>query len=278
MENKYKKGDWVRVVAEGLHGVRPGEIVRIADRASPTNRAWVTLVGMRNDNGDGSYAEDNFEPWQPKVGERVRYVGDKGQFYTNGKDYDVLAVGEEEFSFTDDSNNGPHFWTACTIAGKFIPAPAADTPPVAEPLTITAGKFYKTRDGRNVGPMERNVLVGCQKGANGEKYTWSDSDGGNTYTDGGRYAYDTTHDHEDDLVAEWVDTPAAPVTNLAATVDAINDEYGPVVREVYGDRDNDTTQLTVTIDAEQVHDELDTIIAKLKKIRKLQRELGLIAA
>lgn len=38
------------------------------------------------------------------------------------------------------------------------------------------------------------------------------------------------------------------------------------------------SHLTVAIDASNLHEELDAIIGKLKKIRKLQRELGLSAA
>lgn len=65
-------------------------------------------------------------------------------------------------------------------------------------------------------------------------------------------------------------------TNVAATVDALDEEYGPVV--AVADRDNDTVGLTVSLDTSELHEELDAVISKLKKIRKLQRELGLIAA
>lgn len=149
---------------------------------------------------------------------------------------------------------------------------AAPAAPVAEPLTIQAGRFYKTRDGRKVGPMVLSEVVDCQSGKNGEKYTWSDIESGNTYTDVGRYAWDTTREHENDLVAEWPDT----TTNVAATVDALDEEYGPGV--AVADRDNDTVGLTVSLDTSELHEDLDAVIAKLKKIRKLQRELGLIAA
>lgn len=80
------------------------------------------------------------------------------------------------------------------------------------PLTIVAGRYYKTRDGRKVGPMQR---YGKEWGA---KY-----EGGNLwFNDGRRWSRNNDHD---DFIAEWP-TETAKRGNPAATVDAISDEYG----------------------------------------------------
>jgi hypothetical protein len=81
------------------------------------------------------------------------------------------------------------------------------------PLTLEAGKFYKTRDGRKVGPMEAGV-----PGQIDAEYTWT--------VDGCYYAADGSYwaDHEEsssDLVEEWVDPDTEePAPTLTPASDA----------------------------------------------------------
>jgi hypothetical protein len=68
--------------------------------------------------------------------------------------------------------------------------------PEAGTLKIEAGKYYRTRDGRKVGPMRQ------------DKKVWSDG----VWTDGiqGWYedgSYWTTRKTYQDLIAEWTDEP-----------------------------------------------------------------------
>lgn len=99
-------------------------------------------------------------------------------------------------------------------ADYFEPLPV--TPQPAAALKIESGKFYRTRDGRKVGPMRDD---GCGLfGAEGFNFK--------EWYDNGRCHTDLSRTTPKDLVAEWQDTPSAPI---AAQVDTINEEYGPVV-------------------------------------------------
>lgn len=66
-------------------------------------------------------------------------------------------------------------------------------------MVIEEGKFYRTRDGRKFGPMER-----VSKGGTAE-YPWRAPQGGAwMYHSSGRWG-DGTHNKDFDLIAEWVD-------------------------------------------------------------------------
>lgn len=102
-------------------------------------------------------------------------------------------------------------------------------------LKVEAGKFYKTRDGRKVGPMEPNGEdFGAGDGrlwrANGER--WSKG-----------------HD-EDRLVAEWVDNSVA------------------------GQSASDLV-ISIAVDTAALDAEIDRVKRKLKKLSKKARKLGL---
>lgn len=85
-------------------------------------------------------------------------------------------------------------------------------------LKIEAGKFYKTRDGRKVGPMER--FNGCGLGRSNvfnqdAAFTAPDLE---ESRDGGSYTSDGTWLTSNgncvfDIIAEWIDEPAANASN-----------------------------------------------------------------
>ncbi|MGF0520616.1 hypothetical protein ACQEDT_03815 [Agrobacterium pusense] len=72
-------------------------------------------------------------------------------------------------------------------------------------LKIEAGKFYKTRDGRKVGP----VRLKATHGSDGPYRI----DGLWNYLENGLVGSISNGDHKDDLIAEWIDKPAAKPSN-----------------------------------------------------------------
>lgn len=145
-----------------------------------------------------------------KIGDRVRCIDDSGtDCVKSGQEYDVAGVdGPYIYVREDGEEHGMY-------AYRFEL--------VAPPLKIEAGKFYRTRDGRKVGP----IMV-----AQGEHDPWPWKAASRMTTfyfkHDGFSCPGSAHLHrdEDDLIAEWQDMPSAPV---AAQVDSIAEEYGPVV-------------------------------------------------
>lgn len=74
--------------------------------------------------------------------------------------------------------------------------PAAEQPAT---LKIEAGKFYRTRDGRKVGP----VRLKATHGSDGPYRI----DGLWNYLENGLVGSISNGDHKDDLIAEWIDEP-----------------------------------------------------------------------
>ena len=66
------------------------------------------------------------------------------------------------------------------------------------PLQIEAGKYYKTRDGRKVGPMETSHI--------NPQWPWRGDGSDVTYANTGKHLHWGGED-EIDLIAEWTDTP-----------------------------------------------------------------------
>jgi hypothetical protein len=87
-------------------------------------------------------------------------------------------------------------------------------------MKIEAGKYYKTRDGRKVGPITTSATRGWPWEVNGGKYDstirtrWA-------WRDDGSFQEDETHTL--DLIAEWTDGPAFTV---GAKVRVTSDAYG----------------------------------------------------
>lgn len=224
--------------------------------------------------------DDIVEEWVPKVGERVRYSGKCAMYNEQelvGLEGTVTHVGTRESSVKWDrevvrgiSTGGAKYHANLEPLSVAAPAQPAAT------LKIEAGRYYRTRDGRKVGPMEP------------AKYSdgWYDAA---TRVTSQRWEKDGTFIPGElsllDLIAEWVDEPAAPVS---AQVDAIAEEYGSGKREPrpwdrHSERaeavndNHPSTTFTISLNTGNMHEELDEMIAKLKKVRKLQRQIGLAA-
>lgn len=156
-----------------------------------------------------------------KVGDRVRAIDSTS----------ILKIGSEHVV---ESING-RGWVEIKVpgfgrldyGGEYFelvePEPTA-------PLTIQAGKFYKTRDGRKVGPMR----------SSGRGYLITDfwhyaKDGECCYL--GVSGSDTHPEH--DLIAEWVDEPAAEPQPAIPTIgDWVRDEEGRIGIVFYDDGDD----------------------------------------
>lgn len=184
-----------------------------------------------------------------KVGDRVRALNTVEGEFTSGKTYVVRRVNTYSVTVErDDSGRTDNGWGFSNFE---LVTPA---------LRIEAGKFYKTRDGRKVGPIKRWT---------DDEHPWmGDLDrpyrGSKTMflfkADGRNFEYTDL-----DLVALW-EEPTAPVA-----VAASNDNGASAK-----DAENDLV-ISISVDAPHVHEALDEIIKKLKKIRKLQREVGIAA-
>ena len=304
---EYKKGDWVRAkdayVAEHWNMYWSSDAGVTADRDTVFKvydafAADDTItIGVGKAEKGPTWSSSRFEPWRPKVGERVRVVGgsttdeylgvtgfvelDDGASYMNLRislDKPIERFGDmaiwrsakhlepitdplpvaEQPAARESAGGGfmagdkielvqgeidgiraigdvyeavahkkpAHEDSVCFIGnkGEVTWAPG-EYFKLHQPLRIQAGRYYKTRDGRKVGPMERN-------GDRGGHCYWKAPrlEGYGPYWCKNGDFYEGSREHENDLIAEWFDTPVRSIT--AATVDAINDEYGPVVREV----------------------------------------------
>ncbi len=199
-EQGYKVGDWVRV---------------IDNRGAPTDYkkddvCQVTAVRddlVFSEGKPGMFAK-RFEPWQPRVGERVRVARAELQ-------HKSAAIGLE-FTVTKEAykvGNGVQTWGGDNAGGYVwradelepILAPATPEQPVT--LKIEAGKFYKTRDGRKVGPafISGNIATFGSTG-NYASAVWSD-DGRSSSRD------DKLSLKDNDIIAEWIDEPVTKASN-----------------------------------------------------------------
>jgi len=138
--------------------------------------------------------------WVPKVGDRVNWTRVRGEF---------------DGSVIESTDAFPFDFVLRATSGSDTLAYARELEPA--PLTIEAGKFYRTRDGRKVGPVVE------AQGA-GEPWPTKTADGKLWFRANGHSCPGVAADHrdQDDLVAEWADEPAvAPAT--AAKAWAITD-------------------------------------------------------
>lgn len=160
---------------------------------------------VEDENGK-FHRRENLELVAPtfKVGDRVRATADaaEGEIGTIAKDDGISPRYLVKFDKWTDGhgNDGCEWWL--------------DTDELeSAPLTIVAGRYYKTRDGRKVGPMCLHSKTGYIETI-GDGRIWA-PDGKFVGIDG----------RGKDIIAEWP-TETAKRGNPAATVDAIADEYG----------------------------------------------------
>ncbi len=206
---KFKVGDKVTALSN-WGGVTIGQEYEVESEASQTaSGGWIMLKGVRHRaTYDGSFREKDFTfvsaaKWQPKVGDRVKVTyahGWNGVGTVTSVDGSINVVNME---------TGDH--SGCT--GRFESC-------LLQPATIKieAGKFYRTRDGRKVGPMVASNSRWPFK-TNGHNGAYYNADGSCPYFS------------NLDLIAEWIDEPITKTVakpHVAAQVDAIAEEYGPV--------------------------------------------------
>lgn len=94
-------------------------------------------------------------------------------------------------------------------------------------LTIEAGKFYKTRDGRKVGPLRSSGNLFWPLKTIAGMTTFYYREDGHSCPGSARL-----HRDADDLIAEWVDEPAAPVAASNDNKTPAKFKVGDVVRAV----------------------------------------------
>lgn len=133
-----------------------------------------------------------------KVGDRVQIIVESLPWYRTGEIAEVIRAdgGDNDCYVRFDTHRmADDCWYAKWDHLKLVS------------LKIEAGKFYRTRDGRKVGPIENRKREDAEHPF---IWNWPDGRGNRIYKpDGTNYS-----DRNDDLIAEWVDEPvkaAAPV-------------------------------------------------------------------
>lgn len=211
---KFEKGQWVRVTdnagAPRFYSV--GEVCQVE-----SIDGTVRCVGKA-----GGMYPYRFEAWQPKVGDRVRFTDAVPSHWffgpaTQHKEGVIRSDSEESggLRFTVNVGNSYGYVNLEHIEPAPVTAPA--------PLTITAGGYYKTRDGRKVGP----AFIGGDVATFGTSDNWSSA----VWANDGRQSsrQDKKTELANDIIAEWVDEPAPKPAAIA------NDNAAPAKFKV-GDR------------------------------------------
>ncbi|MGM4911477.1 ribosomal protein L7/L12 [Rhizobium sp. 768_B6_N1_8] len=205
---KFKVGDRVRVI-DAAGGGKLGDICTVTDLGDD---GYIVLDGLTG----GAYGlydhriELVEQPWQPKVGDRVvsndeDNRGEIGTVVNGPGGYDGLTM--VKFDTWRRGHDGVNLLGNCGKDHWLVRS--NDPQPATATLTITAGKFYTTRDGRKVGPISRNV------GREGHWYWEADEfllEGFGSYWCKNGSFYESGKSNND-LIAEWVDEPAASASN-----------------------------------------------------------------
>jgi len=142
--------------------------------------------------------------WTPKGGERVRLVKD-GTSTTGavGKLATVAAWRDGDFCKGGEyllDIDPPVDYKTVAVASNFTRATIDCFEPA--PLQIVAGRYYKTRDGRKVGPMTK---------WSDTEHPWEPVGGCKEFNEAGDlWRDDGTSDYSPDIIAEWpADEPVA---------------------------------------------------------------------
>lgn len=189
---KFEKGQWVRCVgANDTELLTVGKLYKI----DAVNGGYID-VELDNGSVGGMWAH-RFEAWQPKVGDRVQV--NYGHGWEGEGTVDRLY---REVTFVVNMETGK-------FSGQEGGFGLADLAPLAKPttLTIEAGKFYKTRDGRKVGPAEDYCIHGWSGWSFGEFIYQRDGKHGDG--DDNHNPRCIPNQPRLDIIAEWVDEPAA---------------------------------------------------------------------
>ncbi|WP_201271816.1 hypothetical protein [Sinorhizobium meliloti] len=229
---KFKVGDRVRAKEGSAYSVKKDDVRTVTEILNEN------AIRFRKPDGtiDG-WGSENFElveqPWQPKVGDRVRFTDECKEYWwfgphTENKEGVVSLDRGADYDF-DDGRFEVRTSDSFGIVGlKHIePLPvAAEAQPAT--LTIQAGKFYRTRDGRKVGPMRVYGGGGLDRSfAFGQVAAFTapdleDERVGGSYTSDGTWLTSSGHSPYD-LIAEWVDEPAVSSDTVAVAATASND-------------------------------------------------------
>jgi hypothetical protein len=132
-----------------------------------------------------------------KVGDRVRCVIGTA-IITAGQEYVVAAQPDWAVAGHVYVNTGEDHGVLNYTPDYFEP--------VATPLRIEAGKFYRTAGGQKVGPARRNTFGG---------WTMDDDQAGRLWQDDGQRYFAQSRGGPSDLIAEWQE-PAAVAEATAA--------------------------------------------------------------
>lgn len=195
-EQRFKVGDWVRRVQPSDWPEQYGAVGCIY-KVLKVGRYGIAVTA-----GAGDADATSFEPWQPRVGERVRYRDTK---YGKAVVKEVLTSGQ----FLVDTEG---VYGVCTELLKSLePILSTETPAKSATIKIEAGKSYKTRDGRKVGPIRLKATHGSD-GPYRIDGLWN-------YLENGLVGSISNGDHKDDLIAEWIDEPVAKPSATTASND-----------------------------------------------------------
>lgn len=205
--SKFEKGQWVRAMVGNQH-INVGDVGKVAESGSIA--PFVDWIGK----GRWAYAQSELEPWQPKVGDRVRMtrvVDDHKAdcaatvICTDDGDSQPIAIKfdiAQPWAHTARGQAGDRqaYWVSVEDI-----EPVTDAAPVEAPakLKIAAGKFYKTSLGKKVGPMKSSL---DRWYVLGELGTWN-------FDGTASHHHRPTAEDLGHLISEWVDEPVATVAN-----------------------------------------------------------------
>lgn len=146
-------------------------------------------------------AGDEFVLTRDGNGKSVYFVDNAGDERTRPQEEVELLPVAEATGMTQDEIG----------KAREIPGMKSNTT-TRTPLTIEAGKYYRTRDGRKVGPMSKGCLG---------SFPWlgkSQSSGIQCYRNDGSWSLDVGEPDHHDLIAEWVDEPTSETTAAPISV------------------------------------------------------------
>jgi hypothetical protein len=201
---KFEKGQYVRVLHTDY-----AEVLAVGDTFK-VGEAYGHGAEPEGENKDLFFLNHELEQWVPKVGERVTVSASDVLAHWNAYWAETAGVrlNKDDLVYvtqvTPNYSAGKAGIKIAVKAGGKGPIWTVDRfSPALATLTIEAGKFYKTRDGRKVGPVTHNGYgVYGAPGFGGAKW----------YATGRSYSDEKTL--PSDLVAEWVDEPKAGNDNV----------------------------------------------------------------